>query len=445
MRKLFIFCVLLIFLIPIFPLHAQDAIEIAIGESVTVNLSSSATTQSYAFEATAGDVLYIATVEFEVPTEIRVFGPGGGILAESISTPSGSLVESLNIESDGRYIMAVSRPSWSQEEGEVFLIVDHRQFEAITLEDNEFAHEGYLPGIAALHQFSVTFNAGDLIHVRLYASSSNFTLVSPSGQPYNTGFYDDSSIGLMQMKESGEYKAYVQTAYNEGVEYSLSIDLVEADPITSNTPIKTVVGDTFPRVFTFDAVAGKMWDISADVPLDGSRYLQVFRFENRELWESEVARDDGTGPGRQARIRPFIAPEDGTYYIVLWYDDEDSDYNEHEATINVSPSTLISIAPGSELRGESNSETGMVQYHYAGTAGQKIHLTFTRLSEAGGLALTLVSSEDEVFTFSGRNATSAAFDIELPLDDNYQFFIRNVSYDSTSNLQFSLLLELVGN
>ena len=116
----------------------------------------------------------------------------------------------------------------------------------------------------------------------------------------------------------------------------------------------------------------------------------------------------------------IVAPEDGTYYVALFYNNYDEQEEDYDFTLNYSPSTLLSLAPGSRINDVANSETGDIQYGFMGQAGQLIRVTLDRTSpNEGGLGLNIYSSEDEVITYMGRESKHASFDIQLPLDGFY--------------------------
>ena len=281
------------------------------------------------------------------------------------------------------------------------------------------------------------------MNIQFYGATVGMIIESPEGEiVISDGMYNDPQVPLYQFPMTGTYTITLMTGEPGGTDIGFWIFKREPIPVTTNESTIVEIEEGLPTVFAFDTPAGKMWDINATLPQNGDRFLAIYQFDGeRAPWEAQIDRDEGNGPDGQPRIRPFIPTDDGTYYLALWYDDYSTEYEVYEAELIVSPSTLLSIAKGSPITGEINSETGAAQYAYTAKAGDEILVTFTKLSDEGELSLSIYSSEDEVITFMGRNATRSTFSIELPLDGFYEFVIRNASYDESSTLAYELLVE----
>jgi hypothetical protein len=109
-------------------------------------------------------------------------------------------------------------------------------------------------------------------------------------------------------------------------------------------------------------------------------------------------------------------------------------------SVTLSPSSLLRLTPGTQFTGVVSPDTGNQIYLYEGTAGERLALTLERTSKDGALGLQIVSSEDEVAVFYGRNADSLQIEITLPLNGRYQFTVSNVAYDESA-MEYAIQLD----
>lgn len=420
----------------------EDMDIIEIDSTYMGEFTNDQTSVTVGFDGEIGDVIYITALDNQVPVEFILYSPGGGQLAQS----DDSLIRNIEFGTAGRYTVEFIRPEWSDAEGEFTAFVGYYELASMGVEDEgeTRSYVGELADVAALRQVQVDKTAGDLATIQTYGANLSLTIESPDGEPiYFDGVYSDVMVPLFQFPTTGTYIITVQTIEPDGTEMELYIYQRDPISVTANTPITGQLEEGLPTLFAFESPAGKMWDINATLPMNGDSFLAVYRFGNREAWETLIEEDYGSGPDGQPRIRPFIPAEDGTYYLALWYDDWDTEYDEYDFELTVSPSTLLSIPNNSPITGKINNDTGNAQYAYSGKTGDKIIVTITRLSEEGVLSLAMYSTEDEVITFTGRDASSGRFEVELPLDGVYQFMIYNADYDDFSTLEYEILVELV--
>lgn len=421
---------------------AQDLTGVY-GESILLSLNNDTPSVNVSFEGNAGDTIYIVTVDDFVSNDFQLLSPSGGLLAQSDSYPNGSIIQNIELGASGMYTVAVSRPQGSEDEGEVILLIDRLQVNTFNFDRGDLSFEDRLPDAGALREFRYDMDAGDAMTVYLYGVNSSFTIIAPSGEVIvYEGIYNDPNAPLVHYPETGTYKLVVQTIEPGGTDFGLYAVKRDVTPLNVNEPFNGTISGELPEVFSFEATAGKMWEITAQLPEFGEKFLGIYKFDNREYWETLIANDSGSGAGGQPRIRPFIAPEDGTYYIALFYQDWNDEFAEFDFTLNYNPSTLLSLAPGTPIVDVVNSETGDVQYGFMGQAGQLVRITLQKLSDEGGLGLNVYSVEDEVIVYMGRESRQATFDVALPLDGFYEFVIRNSSYDFFSTLEYSILIEL---
>jgi|GEM_PF-1183204 len=442
MKRLLLFFVMCLLLASM--VSAQDDYDsfIAYGESNLGALTDDDPTFTMAFDGAVGDVIYIAAIDNEVAFDFKLFSPTGGQLSQS----DNMLIKNLELGVAGVYTIEFTRADWSDSEGEFIAHLGHYSIDTLNVEDDGWTltNEGYLDDAGAQQQFEVDFAEGELITTILYSANSVITMQSPTGEfLLFEGGYDDPVIPLYRIPMDGTYIITVQTIELGGSEYELYIFKHDPIVVTVNEPVFDELEEGLPAVLEFTSEAGKMWDINAIVPQNGEGSIALFQFDGRDYWATQIESDWGSGPDGQPRIQPFIPSVSDTYYIALWYDDYGTNDAVYDYELVVSPSTLLSIVNDTPLTGEISSDTGEAQFGYRGNAGDKIRINYRKLSKDGGLGINMYSVEDEVITFTGRNASSGSFEVELPLDGFYEFVVWNPSYDDESVLQYEILIELL--
>jgi len=418
---------------------AQEGSTISYGESFVGEFTEETSVVTVSFEGSPGDVIYVSALNNFVPVEITLFSPSGGQLA----FVDDAYLENIELGSDGQYSIEFIRPEWSEDVGEFVAHVGLYTVERLPIEDdNTLAYEGFLEDAAAVQVLEVDMNADDIATVNVFGANMSLSIDTPSGENLIfEGVYDDPDVPLFQFPETGTYRISLLTAEPGGTEVSLFLYRHNKVDVTTGEAMTGQLEEDLPVVFAFDTVAGKMWDLNAILPEDGDRFLAIYRFDGRPYWQTQIYSDVGSGPNGQPRIRPFIPQSDGTYYIALWYDNWDTDYELYEYRLEVIPSTVLSLPNGSPLTGDITEQTGSVKYAYTGKAGDRLRVTFRNTGDEGAMSLTILSSEDEVLTFTGRDADVSQFGITLPLDGTYEFIISNLAYDTATTLSYEIMVE----
>lgn len=421
-------------------LYAQDEATIAYGESYIGTFTDVVSSLTVGFDGMTGDVIYINALDNIVPVEFTLFSPTGGQIAISDNTYIGNI----ELTSEGRYTVVFTRPEWSSDEGDFTAHLGRHVIESLLIENDgqTLFYEGSLDGIAARKTLQVDMEEGELVTMIYYAPNGSITIAAPDGSDIlSEGVYNDPDIPLYRLPMTGTYTVSLVTAEAGGAYIAFYLFTHEVITVTSNVPINSKIYEDLPLVFAFDSVAGKKWDINATVPENGDSRLAIYQFNGGPYWESILFMDYGSGPNGQPRIRPFIPEDDATYYIALWHDNWETEYEEYDSELIVSPSTVLSLPNNSPIVGEVNRDTGVAQYAYVGKTDQRIRVKLKNLDSDGVLALNMYSSEDEVVTFVGRNSNSASFEVTLPFDGTYEFVVDNVSYDDSTTLRYEILIE----
>jgi hypothetical protein len=146
-------------------------------------------------------------------------------------------------------------------------------------------------------------------------------------------------------------------------------------------------------VLSFQSDAGKLLALNAAVSGADGQSLGIFGGEDLCC---DIIRDYGSGPNGNPRIDPFIVPESGTYYVVLWFDL----YSEENATldyeVSLSASTLISLSLGAEINDIITPESGVKSYAYNAQAGETLRITLTQTGGEGYPFIRVYSPETQI-------------------------------------------------
>ncbi len=418
---------------------AQDNVNLQYGESIVGEFTADTSVVPVTFTGSVGDVIYVSALNNLVPVSITLRSPTGGQLAIAES----NYLDNIELGTDGDYTIEFIRPEWSVDEGEFVAHLGLYTIETLTAEgENSLIFDGELSAAGAIQIIEADMTEGDIVTATLFGANVGMDVITPEGDIIAAeGVYNDPMIPLFQFPTTGTYRIQLITSEPEGTEISLHLYRHDLIPVTTNVPMIGEINEDLPVVFAFEAQAGKLWDLNAILPETGDKTLAIYQFDGRPLWQTQLYRDNGSGPKGQPRIRPFIPDTDDTYYVALWYDDWNTDYATYNYELVVSPSTILGLPNNSPIIGEVTEVSGIAQYVYTGVAGDRIRVTFRKTSEAGDMALTIYSTEDEIVTFMARNSTITSFDITLPMDGTYEFVVRNAAYDTTTVLGFEIMVE----
>ncbi|MCA9888479.1 MAG: pre-peptidase C-terminal domain-containing protein [Anaerolineae bacterium] len=336
----------------------------------------------------------------------------------------------------GDIFLRAGRQDWIDQGGEMTLLVQTVSEQVITPGqpvNSTLATGNHLD----FYTFDAT--AGQLISYGATCDECGLILFQPDDEIFDEeGTYEDPGNYLLRLPLDGTYTMMIGTSRPD-MAYSASITTVEPQPLLSGEAMSATVGMQ-PVYFSFESPAGKAWEITTDLPNSGNRELRVLYLDDgRAPWEAVVAFDQGSGPDGNARIAPFVAPQDGVYYVLAFYYDYSDMDTPTEGTITLGPASLLSLAPGMELQGSVTPDSGPATYLYQGKAGEVITLAITRLTGDAGIALDIFGPSDEVARMGGLNAISFESMLILPEDGIYRINISAVTYEQP-DITFSLIV-----
>jgi hypothetical protein len=422
---------MLLMLISLFSLFFQQANTLDFGSLTTGDVTALRGTSLYSFEAIAGDTVYVSITSDDMDPFVQLFDPQETLLAEAEG--QGALVGPITLEADGIYFINAGRPGWSDATGSFTILLDRADVQPIRNNANR-----KLESRNHVEFFQFEAEAGDLYSYQVQADNAVMTLLAPDGSlVFEEGFYESPEMPLSQMPVDGEYLLVVRTPLLEGVDFTLHGQTIQPTVLEVGDPI---TGEINRRAFfSFDSLAGKTWQLEAEFPEGGDGFMAVYYMTGRLWWDTQLVYDYDSGANGNPRIAPFIAPEDGTYYVMLDFTSYESDVEAVEYTLSFRPGTQISLAPDAEIVETISAETGNMAFTYNGTAGEIISIRLTRLSQAGSPGISVFSPENEIANFTGYAARSATFELELAFDGLYLFTVWDASY-SGEEMTFSLML-----
>lgn len=389
------------------------------------------------FQFTAPDQsvsISLRTSDAAVEPALLVFDSDGNEIAQSYGMDelSFTLPQTYN----GDVYLRAGRQEWVDQGGELSVMVQTVEIQSLPFDE---IVTSTLPTENHLAFYSFQASTDQLIQYGSGCDECGIVIFQPDGKDFdNTGVYEDPGAYLAQIPIDGTYTLML-TSPRPNMDYALEVGAVEPQPLVSGQSMNAAIGKE-PAYFSFESSAGKAWVISTDLPDTGGRELRVvYLGDDRPLWESVVAFDQGSGPNGNARIAPFVAPEDGTYYVMAFYYDYGGVDAAVDGTILLQPSSLLSLAPGLSLQGEITPDSGPVTYLYEGTAGEVINLTLERLSGEAGLSLDVIGPEDEVVRMGGLNAIRFQPTLVLPVDGTYRIVVSAVTYEQPA-ITYSLVV-----
>lgn len=326
---------------------------------------------------------------------------------------------------EGNVLIRAGRQEWVEAGGDMTILVQGTSAQLLA-EDQTIT--GQLETTNHVAAYEVEANEGQLVSYGLTCEDCGITIIQPDGQIFDSaGVYDNPGAYLVRLHWVGKYTLIVETALPNNP-YTLDFRFVEPILLQSDTPTTAMIGNQ-PTVFAFESAAGKAWEIVTDLPATGGRELQVMAFDpQRPLYESRLVGDQGSGPDGNARIEPFVAPEDGTYYVLAFYYDYSGSDVPVEGAVTLRPASLLSLVDGLALDGEITSDSGPVTYLYQGQQGEIITLDVLHTGGSSGMAVDVIGPSDEVMRMGGLNVLQVNTMLELPEDGTYRVIVDAVTY-----------------
>jgi hypothetical protein len=432
---LFIIGLMLVLALPI--AYAQESITY--GQVVSGEITAEQPVLEYTFDGADGDTIYVfmRPSSEELTPMIRLTALGGVLVAEADANNAlGALVGPFTLEGTTTYTIEATRPDWAADSaGEFSLVVD--RVNQLALEPG-LPYSDKLADANRIAFFSYSGNADDVIRYGVEGPNMGVGVMLPDGTPaFFDGVYDNPASLFNILPQDGDYTLFVQTANEDGADYTLTVSPLEVFPLVEGTPVTGSSDELNPVVFSFQSDTGKLLAINATVPDADSRTLAIFPASDPCC---DLIRDYGSGPNGNPRIDPFIVPESGTYYVVLWYDL----YSEENATLDyevtLGASTLLSLSRGAEINDTVTPDSGVKTYSYDADLAETMRLTLTQTGGDGWPTLRITGPEGQILYFESGSIRSVSFEVIFEVAGLYRFEIGNINYEPTS-VEYMLRVE----
>ncbi len=440
MRQLpFIIIILLCFALPIPIARAQEATHLNYGQVASGEVTAEQPVYTYTFDGAEGDSIYIYmhTPNEDLVPYVRLTALGGVVLGEADSNNElGALLGPFTLEGTTTYTLQATHPEWAAVSTGAFTLVVDRVIP--TKLEPGAPYSGSLSNANTLAFFTYTGAADDVVRYRAAGANLGIGVFLPDGTPtFYDGVYDNPGSLFNILPQDGDYTLFVQTANDAGVDYSLTVSSLDVLPLAEGAPVSGASDEANPVLLSFESDMGKLLAINASVPGADSRTLAIFPASNPCC---DLIRDYGSGANGNPRIDPFIVPESGTYYVVLWYDL----YSEENATLDyevtLGASTLISLSSGAEINDTITPESGVKTYSYDASLGETMRLTLTKTGGQGWPSIRVTGPEGQMVYFESNSISSVSFEVVFPAAGLYRFEIGNVSYEPTA-VEYTLRVE----
>jgi hypothetical protein len=419
--------------------RAQDAVQLSYGQVAAGEVTAGQPLFTYTFDGTEGDTIYIYMhrLNEDLVPYVRLTALGGVVLGEADSNNDlGALLGPVTLEGTTTYTLEATHPEWAADTTGAFTLVVDR-VNPTKLEPGA-PYSGSLPNANTLAFFTYTGAADDVVRYRAAGSNLGIGVILPDGTPaFYDGIYDNPGNLFNILPQDGDYTLFVQTADADGEDYSLTVSPVEVLPLAEGAPVSGASDEANPVILSFESSMGKLLALNATVEGADSRSLAIFPASNPCC---DLIRDYGSGANGNPRIDPFIVPESGTYYVVLWYDL----YSEENATLDyevtLGASTLISLSSGAQINDTVTPESGVKTYSYDASLGETMRLTLTKTGGQGWPSIRVTGPEGQVLYFESLSISSVSFEIVFPVAGLYRFEIGNVHYEPTA-VEYTLSVE----
>lgn len=450
-------------------LQAQEDTEpISIGDEIQSTLVNSTPFSFYTFEATSGTTVTITMTSSEFDAYLVLLGTDDEVIAEDDDS-AGRLnpTISISLPDDGTYTIIATSLRAYRSEGEFAATGDYTlsltdaegSVPVVTVtNDDQIAYGDTVQGVLEESPVDFSFSAtsGDTIFV--YLSSDEFdTYISILDSDENELARNDdlaldtnSGIEGFVIPATGNYILRVNSfggvvGINPGsgeFELSLSADgapsMVVPPPTPTAPPPQTSneieYGDvvesrlnTSAAQYTFEGSAEDIITITL-TSSDFDAYLVLYDADG-----NEIQSDDDSAGDLNSRIGPFELPSDGTYTIEA----SSFSYVIYDETVTgsfvlrLTTATVEDISLGDEISGTLDSETSILIYRIAASAGDVITVDLS--TDSYSVFAQLTGDNSTLQSYGGPDTLGPVIVSE---DTNYLVTVS--TYDTYDAYAFSL-------
>jgi hypothetical protein len=461
----------------------QGGVPLNFGEPVTDVLDNDVFRHVYFFTGQVDDVVAISMTrnDGDLDPYLLLTDEQGAILALSDDDGPGSdaRIASKRIPAAGRYFVIATRFGQVQgsTSGSYTLLL-----ERVGTGDPETTFLQYgdsVLGRVSLEEPLVFYflraQRGDVINIALHRTSGNLDplldlatadgriLVSNDDDPLAEGTLD-AGITNYTVLESGVYLIVAthfgrEAGDTEG-SYVLSVTLTPPDELGTRfeearlidygmTLDGTIDDDVPVRYYRFDARRGDV--ITVTMTAEAGNLDPLVKLADVSL--VEMAQDNDSGGGGDARIAAYTLPATGTYYLLATRNREQEGQTSGDYSLQLSGrpgivgGNALEITYGASVSGLIEDTNSSEEYVFFGQQGDVIQITMERASNDLDSLVTLYDSSRKQIAFdddSGGDQNARIERFVLPRDDMYILVAsRYERAAGTTSGAYILTLELV--
>lgn len=461
----------------------QGANPLRIGETATGSIDNNTFRHVYVFEARVDDLVAItmSRVSGDLDPLLVLTDEQGGILALSDDDGAGTdaMIASKRIPADGRYYVIASR--FGQEQGrtagEFELLLERVGSGTVATTTLRYGDSvlGRITRENPLVFYFLRAERGDVITVTMRRTSGNLDphldLATPDGRvlvandddPLAAGTLDaairnhailDSGVYLIVAthfgREAGDSEGSYVLELTRTPPDELGKSPEEARLIDYGLVLEGTIDDEVPhRYYRFDAQRGDV--ITVTMRADQGNLDPVVKLMDASL--VELAQDDNSGGGGDARIAGFTIPETGIYHLVAtrFRELEGQTDGEFSLQLNGRPGVVggraLEIMYGATVSGMIDSQQPVEEYVFFGQQGDTITIGMERASGDLDSLITLYDSRRKQIAFNddeGDTQNALLRNFVLPRDDMYILVASRYQREAgTTSGAYVLTLELV--
>lgn len=447
---------------------AQDTVpggSIAYGQTVSGEITSSATRIAYTFEGSAGDVVMItmSAVVRGLDSYIELLGPDGALVTQDDDGAGNlnSLIGPYALESNGTYTIVATRfggstgTSTGQFELRLTLptisTLSLGQTESLTLSAQDsfvvYRYTTTAPEILLLEGIRTAGSDNASIHVRNLQGD------------YLGNSYGDLSTGRvaidpLYLATPGEFLVVVRREFNYGPEGAVlssdetlnldfSMTAISASPLTMDSPITGVLSnDNQTDYYTFNGTAGDILRLTGEVVNDGHYDVMVYAPSGYTInGISTLYSPAGQGDG--FALDPLPLNETGLYLVVVRRTMGPAEMPaavSYNVTLSSTQTPVLSL--GVAVEGTVDQTTYERVYRFEGTAGQQVRFTLSGTNSSYGAGISVYGAgpgipegQANVFNGSGSAGGTLTYEATLAYTGVYLVRVYNGQYYEFGNVQ----------
>lgn len=408
--------------------------SIAIGDTVTGELTEDAPRLSYTLEAEDDAVVNISLTSDIFDTYLSVEDAEGSTLATNDdASGTNSMITGFSVDAGEVYtIIAESYSSHNRntpEAGEFTLSIAEQSISRI-----EYTQEvnGELSTSEPTLDYVFTGQEGDVIIISQTSTDmdSYVYLLDSSGSEiaYNDdgGGNSNSLIGPFTLPSTGSYTVRASSYSGDGTgSFTLTVNKIDLAPIEvgEDVEINFTEQDTI-KYFTFEATTGDTVSISADSDGEFDTDLVL-----NDIYNYQVASDADGGSGPDPEIFQQSLSQTGTYTIVLTAVNP----GEGKVTLTVTRTPPPSLDDGVQTISFSSSQyTRALTFTAEGGESVRLSLNVTDDGMTGSPSITLTQDGTTVASISASYVSDVEFSFTPSTDGEVVVQITDYSYDSVS-------------